>query len=94
MLKAIEIQNFKSIEKLELEFGRVNVFIGENGSGKSSILEAITFAAGAESDRLDTEFLENRGIRVTSPKFMRSSFDSYNLDKPIVVKVTTGEQKK
>ncbi|NQZ06621.1 MAG: ATP-binding protein [Algicola sp.] len=87
MLKAIEINNFKSAEKLKLEFGRVNVFIGENGSGKSTILEAITFASAAESNKLDSEFLENRGIRVTSPMFMRSNFSDETIDGPIQIKV-------
>jgi energy-coupling factor transporter ATP-binding protein EcfA2 len=87
MLKAIEINNFKSVEKLKLDFGRVNVFIGENGSGKSSILEAITFVAAAQSDRLDAEFLENRGIRVTSPEFMRSNFSSDSIGEPIEITV-------
>ncbi len=36
MIHKITIENFKSIDHLELELGRVNVFIGENGSGKSS----------------------------------------------------------
>ncbi|EPF2549530.1 AAA family ATPase [Vibrio cholerae] len=87
MLKAVEIKNFKSAEDLKLEFGRVNVFIGENGSGKSTILEALTFAAAAESDRLDNEFLANRGIRITTPQFMRSRFDNANLKKPISIRV-------
>lgn len=94
MIQAIEIKNFKSIEELKIEFGRVNVLIGENGCGKSAILEALTFAGAAESDRLDAEFLENRGIRVTSPQFMRSSFDKATVDKPIELKVEAGDENK
>ncbi|MFT4928560.1 MAG: putative ATPase, partial [Phenylobacterium sp.] len=92
MLTAIEIKNFKSAEKLNLDFARVNVFIGENGSGKSNILEAITFAAAAQSDKLDIEFLENRGIRVPSAKFMRSSFNEDTVDEPIEIKITVGDK--
>ncbi len=88
MLTAIEINNFKSAEKLDIEFARVNVFIGENGSGKSTILEAITFAAAAEADRLDTEFLENRGIRVPAPQFMRSNFSEEMVGESIEIKVS------
>ncbi|CAE6902134.1 hypothetical protein ACOMICROBIO_NCLOACGD_01577 [Vibrio sp. B1ASS3] len=88
MLQAIEIKNFKSIEDLQLKFGRVNLFIGENGSGKSTILEALTFAAASEADKLDTEFLENRGIRVTIPKLMRSNFSQEHLEEPISIKVS------
>jgi predicted ATPase len=70
----IHIKNFKSIVDLRLELAPVNVFIGENGSGKSNILEALAFAAAAAADKLDNEFLVSRGIRVTEPRFMRSAF--------------------
>lgn len=83
MLEKLGIKNYKSIDKLELKLGRVNVFIGENGSGKSNILEAIALGAAATSRKLDNEFLAIRGIRVTEPKFMRSAFDKENLDREI-----------
>ena len=41
MIQEIRIKNFKSVQKLKLELGRVNVLIGANGCGKSNILEAI-----------------------------------------------------
>ena len=41
MIREIHVENFKSIEKLTLELGRINVFIGANGCGKSNLLEAI-----------------------------------------------------
>jgi predicted ATPase len=75
MITELKIENYKSIQDLTLEVGRVNVLIGENGCGKSNILEAITFAAAAEANKLDNEFLFNRGIRVTEPKLMRSAFE-------------------
>ena len=74
MFSEIRIQNFKSIQDLTLKPGRVTVLIGENGSGKSNILEAIGFAAGAGADKLDNEYLYNRGIRVTEHAWMQSAF--------------------
>ena len=74
MISEIRIQNFKSILELTLKPGRVTVLIGENGSGKSNILEAIAFAAGAAANKLDNEFLANRGIRVAEDTWMRSAF--------------------
>jgi predicted ATPase len=53
----------------------VTVLIGENGCGKSNILEAIALGSAAAADKLDNEFLAPRGIRVTAPKLMRSAFD-------------------
>lgn len=76
MIKKVRIKNFKSIDKLQVELGRVNVVIGANGSGKSNILEAIGFGAAAMKDRLTNEYLGGRGIRVTMPEFMRSGLES------------------
>ena len=75
MIQEITIENYKSIQSLSIELGRVTVFIGENGCGKSNILEAIALGSAAAADKLDNEFLAPRGIRVTDPKLMRSAFD-------------------
>ena len=75
MFTSLTIKNFKSIPSLEAELGRVTVLIGENGSGKSNVLEAIAFAAAAANDKLDHEFLASRGIRVAEPRFMRAAFE-------------------
>jgi predicted ATPase len=74
MLRRLHIENFKSIEQLDFEPGRFNVLIGENGSGKSNVLEALAFAGAAAGDKLDHEFLKSRGLRVSDGKFMRSAF--------------------
>lgn len=74
MIKSIKAEGYKSIKKLELELGRVNVFIGENGAGKSNILEIFALTGAAVARKLDNEFLSSRGIRVTSPEYMRPAF--------------------
>jgi predicted ATPase len=74
MIRRFTVEGFKSLEKLELGLGRVNVLIGENGSGKSNILEAIALLGAAAADKLDNEFLVNRGIRVTDAALMVSEF--------------------
>jgi len=85
MLKEVRIENYKSIHKLKLELGRVTVLIGENGCGKSNILEAIALASAAVDNKLDNEFLASRGIRVTEPQLMRSAFEMDNLVKKIKI---------
>ncbi|MEG3981930.1 AAA family ATPase [Microcoleus sp. T3B2] len=87
MIGEVRIENYKSIQKLKLELGRVTVLIGENGCGKSNILEAIALASAAADDKLDNEFLASRGIRVTEPQFMRSAFERENLDKDISIEL-------
>ena len=83
MITNIQIKNYKSIDKLSLELGRINVFIGENGAGKSNILEVIALAGAASADKLDNEFLVSRGVRVTIPEHMRHAFESNNSEMPI-----------
>jgi DNA repair exonuclease SbcCD ATPase subunit len=39
----LSIQNFKAIKEADLEFSRINVFTGNNGHGKSSIVTALQF---------------------------------------------------
>lgn len=88
MVSQITIDNFKSIQTLTLELGRINVFIGENGSGKSNILEAIAMGSAAAENKLDNEFLASRGIRVTEPQAMRSGFEKGSLEEDIKVGFT------
>lgn len=89
MIKLIEIQNYKSIENLTLDLGRVNVFIGENGAGKSNILEGIALAGSACAGKLDNEFLVSRGVRVTKPTFMRAAFPG-KIDTSVIEVHATG----
>jgi len=42
-LEKLTIKNFKSIREQTLALGRLNVFIGANGSGKSNLIEAFRF---------------------------------------------------
>lgn len=74
VVRQVEIENFKSIRKLSLPLGRVNVFIGANGAGKSNILEAIAYGAAASRDRLTNDYLAPRGVRFVPPEFMRGAF--------------------
>ena len=47
MLKSLEITNFRLLESFQVaKLGRVNLIVGKNNSGKSSVLEAIRIYAG------------------------------------------------
>ena len=49
----IEIRNFRGIEQLKIEdFSRVNVFLGQNNSGKSSVLECLLLLMGPSNPDL------------------------------------------
>lgn len=49
MLSSLKIKNFRSLEDFQIDkLGRVNLIVGKNNSGKSSVLEALRiYAANA-----------------------------------------------
>jgi predicted ATPase len=46
VIKEIEIEGFKSLEKVRLELGGLNIFIGANASGKSNFFDALRVLQG------------------------------------------------
>ena len=47
MIRSMRIQNFRSFESLEAkDLGRINVVVGDNGAGKTALLEALYLACG------------------------------------------------
>lgn len=50
MITSIRVENFRGIEKLEVkDFGRVNLIIGRNNSGKTALLEALILGEAPEA---------------------------------------------
>lgn len=73
-IREINIKNFKSLYNVSFQPGRVNVFIGANGSGKSTILEAIGILSGAMTDRVNNSVLQRKGIRLSASNLYKSKF--------------------
>lgn len=87
MIKKIQVCNFKSIEKVSIELGTLNVLIGENGAGKSNLLEALALVGAATAGKLDNEFLASRGVRTADPNLMKSAFYDPDPESGIEIKV-------
>jgi len=47
MIRKVHIQNFKCLRDVSVDLERFTVFVGANGSGKTSVLEAILYALRA-----------------------------------------------
>ena len=62
MLEQLRIENFRCFKSFELEhFGRVNLLVGENNSGKTSILEAIKLFCSRGDFETIYQLATNRG---------------------------------
>ncbi len=81
VLKSLSIRNFAVIESLDLEFGpALNVLTGETGAGKSIVVEALGFLAGARGSaswlRTGADRLSVAGVFEASdfPKTQRAQY--------------------
>lgn len=83
-LKRISVGNFKSLYDTSFEPGKINVFIGANGSGKSTVLEAIGLLSAAMTDRVDAASLQRRGVRLSVPTLYKSNFKDIKRRNPTI----------
>ena len=83
-IKEIKIKNFKSLYDVSFCPGNINVFIGANGSGKSSVLEAIGVLSAAMTDRVNTDSLQRKGVRLSTSSLYKSQFRSIERSMPTV----------
>lgn len=65
MFRSLEIENFRRFKRYELhELGRVNLLVGTNNSGKTSILEAVQMLVSDGDPQPLFEALTRRGERL------------------------------
>ena len=83
MIRELKISNFKSIINETIELSNVNIFIGENGCGKTNILEAVATLSAAKDHNLNINGLSSKGVRVTKPLLTMSSFIGQKQKKEI-----------
>ena len=65
MIRSINIQNFRCFEHLTIDAcNRINIIVGDNGTGKTALLEGIFFALGTTPE-LGVRFRQQRGLEGT-----------------------------
>lgn len=74
MITRLTVESFKTLEKVEIELGLVNVFVGANGSGKSNLLEAVGVLSAAADGKVNDQVLLQRGVRPGLPQLYKSAF--------------------
>ena len=91
VLTRLEIDNFKSLNEFDIDIHPFSVIVGNNASGKSSILQALDFMAqGVKSDF--SNYLSDRNLNVADikskllpPTSRRMSFVSEYKDEDITL---------
>lgn len=96
MIKNIDIRNFKCFDHLMVEnCRRVNVIVGDNGAGKTALLEAMFIALGSSS-QLVLRFRQFRGldgafrgpVRKIEEAIWRDYFHNMDMSKSISITLT------
>ncbi len=92
MFTSITIERFRGIRHSRIEgLRQVNLFLGKNNCGKSSLLDAIFLISGLTNPKLPLNINLMRNYRRFEPSDM--ALDFYGLDTtcPIVVRATNDE---
>ena len=90
MLKGISIQNFKGTLQCNIaDFNEINVFVGEAGSGKSTVLDAI-YLLKIPTEKSDclTRIMSRRTRRAVD---LSSLWYNYETDHQVLVRYMLGE---
>lgn len=76
MIRRIRLRNFRAFRDQTFNFGRINIFVGPNNSGKSSAISALNLIA---QTYLSTEYIQ-------TPLHLNGQFDDLGTFKDIVYK--------
>ncbi len=87
MIKESVIKNFRGIKDLKLKnLKRFNLFIGDNGSGKTGILDALFISLNPNNPNLLPRTNRFRNIeKIDYSSFFKLFFNNFNVDNPIYI---------
>jgi predicted ATPase len=78
MIQQVSIKNFKCLRDVTIDLEPLTLFVGTNGSGKTSVLEAIDLMCRALQTRgssPEAEFHKHRSVGVSSPVAVSVTID-------------------
>ncbi len=82
-IKKLQVTNFRNLESQIISFSpKINCILGENGNGKTNILEALFVLTYRKSFRKNTSFPQFLGIDGDKPEiYFNSVFEEFNQGK-------------
>ncbi|MDR2709679.1 MAG: AAA family ATPase, partial [Elusimicrobiota bacterium] len=93
VIKKIVLKNFKRFEKFEVDFDdKINILIGDNESGKSTILQAIDIVLSGSAYKVENIGLENLFNHKAVDDFMNSGDRKYEELPKLLIELYLGEQ--
>ncbi len=96
MIKSLEIKGFRGIQNLSVkELGQINVIVGKNNCGKTSVLEALFMIIGMSNPLLEINIHKFRDLIQTDGDDLRFIFQDLNFDNELQIKseLSSGEKR-
>ena len=91
MIERLEIENFRGLDKLTIDgLARVNVFVGANNVGKSSVLEAVYLLHELQVSNAVQTVMQRRRYHATTDNLVPEIFQTQGSKKPMRFKATGG----
>ena len=93
MFKSIKIKNLRAITELEIDnLGQVNLLVGQNNCGKTTVLEALFLLIGATNPHLPISVNSFRGLNIFHDELWPTFFHNMNIDNPINISGETTDK--
>jgi AAA15 family ATPase/GTPase len=90
LFNSLKIKHFRGIENLEINsLGRLNLFVGENNSGKTTILDALFMITNPANPKLIINTNNFRGFPRIDENFFSSFFHNFDISRNIEIDVST-----
>ena len=87
MFKQVKIENFRGIKQVDLDdFRLLNLVVGKNNSGKSTILESLFLLVDPTNPRLPINITVFRGHDIMTENYWKLIFN--NLNENLNIKLT------
>ena len=93
--KSIKIKHFRGIKSLEIDdLARVNLFVGKNNCGKTSLLESVLFLTGMGNPHLAITIGRSRGIVPKESSDWEDYFQARDHEQEMVFSTTQRKGKR
>lgn len=95
IVEDIHIRNLRGIEDLYIDgFSRLNVFVGPNNSGKTTVLEALFLMVGMSNPQLSLNINSFRDLLISEKSDFRLNFRDLDYTNAIHIESTANQQKR
>lgn len=93
--QSLSIENFRGITNLEItDMKRVNLLVGRNNCGKTSVLEGVFLLSGMSNPQLPVNIHNFRDLILTSDEDFSYMFKNLDFAVPISIKGTINNRKR